>query len=208
MGQFKLLFPASVFLFLIQSILAQGEITPVQAKQIRTMYFLSGDTQQVVQRWRDTRLRNSHGALYEKSEMLDENDEVVKTAITLTEPDGIQYTINESKKAILIERSPLRRKIMNLEYSPSLERREYLGRICVVLPLNAPAGSGRSGEVWVDEATNFLLYRHTEISSQNRKQIRTIETIEFITGVEPSWEYFKPPNTSGYEVIDKLQAGR
>lgn len=198
----------SLFLLTSGSILPQPELIPVQARQIRTMVVYSEDSPRVAQRWLDTRLRNSRGALYERSEMLDERDRVVKTTITMTEPDGIQYTINESSKAILIERSPLHSRNMGRGYSPNAKRTKYLGRDCVVLLLNAPPGSGRSGEVWVDEETSFLLYRRTEIVLPDRVLARTIETVEFIVGVEPDEDIFRVPDLARYQVIDRLGRGR
>jgi len=83
----------------------------------------------------------------------------------------------------------------------SLPRKDYKGRRVVVSPVRG--GDGPNGEIWTDEATHFVLYSQTEVKSK-LGTLRTIwETDEFIAGVEPNSDIFKPPVESGYKVIDK-----
>lgn len=178
-------------------------IVPVQAKLILTMKLRHSDgTEETQLALHQTYARNSDGSVYQKTERNDQETGEVRTLISVSSIfDQAQYMIDPEEKLIKIGRQLFRNPTKSFsprQWPDHLRRETYLGKTCVVSPIE---GGEASGEVWYEENTNFIMYMRVERSTAEGDEIKTTEATDFVSGIEANPELFQIPQ-EGYTVED------
>ena len=175
---------------------SHSAVIPYGAEIQRSIQVLSPDGKAESERlFTEFHIRSSNGSTYQETtgtdavsgRKLDPSKAIENTQL------GQSYIINERLKTVLIRPPMMRGSGQSRRYAPSLERKIFLGRTCVVFATDG-------GELWIDEELGLPMFRRTETQLPGGKRmIHTSRVLKLTTGREPNPELFTP-SLEGYKV--------